>query len=247
MNFINCHDAIKNILEKHQELDLVEIHISSRGLKNEEAIGNPDRKDFPLLRGKEVLLQADINGFKGQAFTGDPIMYSGKIKDILELPKDRVGNNALQVATLNALLSSLGEINNTIHCINNEPEECAKIMVEEVVKNHGLCRIGIIGYQPAILEECVRVVGENKVMITDLNPDTVGTKKHGVKVLDGLSETKKLIDESDVLLITGTILANGTEQGILDCIKNNPFYFFGTTCAGIAKINKFNRICPMSK
>ena len=42
-----------------------EVTVSGKVLTNEEAIGNPDRKDFPLLTGKERLMQAEFKGFKG--------------------------------------------------------------------------------------------------------------------------------------------------------------------------------------
>ncbi|MBN2250696.1 MAG: hypothetical protein JW724_01300, partial [Candidatus Altiarchaeota archaeon] len=48
-----------------------EITIRTHILKPSEAIGNPDRKDFPLLKGKEVLMQATFLGMKGQAYTDE--------------------------------------------------------------------------------------------------------------------------------------------------------------------------------
>jgi hypothetical protein len=92
MQFIGAHEALESLLNDYQELNSMEITINSRALKNEEAIGHPDRDDFPLLRGKEVLLQAEIDGSYGQAFTSDPIAYQGAVKNILELPADRPGN-----------------------------------------------------------------------------------------------------------------------------------------------------------
>lgn len=247
MEFINAHEALKLLIEQNKELNSLEIVINSRALKNEEAIGNPEREDFPLLRGKEVLLQAEIDGSLGQAFTGDPIAYRGSINNILDLPTDRPGNCALIVATLNAVADKLGLVNHTIHCMNNEPEECAKKISQYILEKNGICNIGIIGYQPAILENCVKVFGANRIHITDLNSDIVGTVRYGVKVLDGLTDTKQLVDFADVLLITGTILANGTDQSVLDIVGEKQCYFFGTTCAAMAYINKFERLCPLSR
>lgn len=247
MKFINAQEALKSLLAENQEFNSLEINITSRALKNEEAIGNPDRKDFPLLTGKEVLLQAEIDGYLGQAFTSDPIAYQGSIKAILELSGERPGNYALMVATLNALTNKMGKANKTIHCLNNEPEDCAKKICKDVIENHGHCKVGIIGYQPAILEHCVQAFGGDNVMITDLNPDNVGDERYGVKVMDGFTDTEKLVDFADVLLVTGTILANGTDESVLMLIKDKPFYFFGTTCAGLAYINDYKRLCPLSK
>jgi hypothetical protein len=247
MEFVNAQEALKSLLTENEELGSLEINITSRALKNEEAIGNPDRKDFPLLTGKEVLLQAEIDGYLGQAFTGDPIAYQGNIKAILELPGERPGNYALMVATLNALTNKMGRANKTIHCLNNEPEDCAKKICQEVIENHGYCKIGIIGYQPAILEHCAQSFGAENVMITDLDRGNVGDMRYGVKVMDGFKDTEKLVDFADVILVTGTILANGTDKSVLMAIQDKPFYFFGTTCAGLAYINDYKRLCPLSK
>jgi len=247
MKFMNAYEALTLLLSENEDLKSQEITINSRALKNEEAIGCPDRKDFPLLTGAEVLLQAEVGGALGQAFTSDPIAYEGSIQGILSLPLDRLGNQALLVAALNAVASKLAITHHTIHCIDNQPEECAREISQDVLARHGLCNIGILGYQPAILENCVKVFGADRVNITDLNPDNIGTIHYNVTVLDGFSDTKKMLDSSDVLLITGSILANGTYENILGEIGNKPYYFFGTTCAALASLNKINRLCPLSK
>ncbi|NLB52393.1 MAG: hypothetical protein GX808_05580 [Syntrophomonadaceae bacterium] len=50
MQFIQAREALESLLKENSELkNTLEISINSRALKNEEAIGNPDRDDFPLL------------------------------------------------------------------------------------------------------------------------------------------------------------------------------------------------------
>ncbi len=247
MQFTGAREAFESLLKKNAELNDLEITISSRALKSEEAIGHPDRDDFPLLRGKEVLLQAEIQGALGQAFTADPIAYHGSIKNLLTIPEDRPGTHALLVASLNALLNKLGQVEHTIHCVNHEPEKCAEQISQYILEKHGPCNIGIIGYQPAILEHCVQVFGPTRVNITDLSADVVGTVRYGVKVMDGISDTKTLVDFADVLLVTGTILANGTYLDVLKEVGDKPYYFFGTTCAALAQLNNMNRLCPFSR
>jgi hypothetical protein len=80
-----------------------------------------------------------------------------------------------------------------------------------------------------------------------LNTNNIGALRYGVKVLDGMTDTRQLIDFADVLLITGSILANGTYNSVLEEIADKPYYFFGTTCSGLAYFNKSNRLCPLSK
>lgn len=247
MQFVNAREAIEKVLAQQPELNALEITINSRALKSEEAIGHPERDDFPLLRGKEVLLQADLAGGTGQAFTADPIAWQGTLQNLLMLPHDRPGTHALLVSSLNALLNKLGKVDHTVHCLNHEPEVCAAYISQFIREKHGPCKVGIIGYQPAILDHCTRVFGAASVSITDLNADVVGTTRYGVKVMDGLSDTAKLVGFADVLLVTGTILANGTYLDVLGEVGEKPYYFFGTTCAALAYLNNKNRLCPFSK
>lgn len=246
MQLIDVKGAL-NLLATENQLSLMKVKVNSRALSSQEAIGDPERRDFPLLRGKEVLIQAEVEGGIGQAFTSDPISFSGTVSELLNWKVERFGKQALEVAVLNALCNKLGLANNTIHCLNNEPEECAKKISSFLLEQHGLCNVGIVGYQPAILEHCAQVFGTQRVRITDLNPDNIGQVRYGVQVWDGFSDTHKLIDESDVLLVTGTILVNGTHEELLSQIGDKPYYFYGTTCAGLAAINKMNRLCPMSR
>lgn len=247
MKIIDAREALRMFIAQSEELNSMEITINSKALKNEEAIGHPDRDDFPLLRGKEVLLQAEVGGSLGQAFTGDPISFHGSLNSLLELPVERPGNYALMIAALNAVGNKLGLVKQTIHCLNNEPEECAKKISQTILEKHGLCNIGIIGYQPSIIESCVQVFGADHVNVTDLNKDVVGTIRYGVKILDGLTDTKKLAEFADILLITGSILANGTAGSVLEEVDDKKCYFFGTTCAAAAYVNNLDRLCPMSK
>ena len=83
-------DFYKDIKEKFFNLiiedDLlsqkVEV-VSARSLTPQEVIGKPERNDFPLLKGKEVMLQAGFKGSLGQAFTDMPGNYSGSLQEIL--------------------------------------------------------------------------------------------------------------------------------------------------------------------
>jgi hypothetical protein len=55
--------------------------VATRPLSSTEAIGSPERDDFPLLRGNEVLMQAaPYRGSLGQAFTSDAGVFSGTLE-----------------------------------------------------------------------------------------------------------------------------------------------------------------------
>lgn len=247
MTFIDVWEALDRLLNEKQFSEL-QVTVTSRGLKPEEAIGHPERQDFPLLRGKEVLVQAEIDGYIGQAFTGDPVAFQGSIKQLLGmLDRERPGHRALAVAVLNALARKANQVEHTIHCLNNEPEECALQVSRQLKEKHGLCNVGIIGYQPALLQHCAEKFGAQRVHLTDLNDELIGTVRYGVEIWDGMKDTQRLIECSDVLLVTGTILANGTYPDILAGIGGKDFYFFGTTCAALAAINNIKRVCSMSR
>ncbi|MGI5920977.1 MAG: Rossmann-like domain-containing protein [Syntrophomonadaceae bacterium] len=211
-----------------------------------EAIGKPERQDFPLLTGKEVLVQAEIDGCVGQAFTANPREYKGPVAEVLRLSSDHPGNLALQAATLNALAKRVGLVDHTVHCRDTGPELCAQAIARTVLERHGKCRVGIIGYQPAILENCASVFGPENVRITDLNPSNIGQTRYGVKVWNGENDTAKLAGFCDIFLVTGTVLTNGTFNGISHLFEGKPVYFYGTTAAAFAVMNELPRLCEQS-
>ncbi len=55
---------LKQLVESH-DLLRENIKITARSLTPKEAIGEPERKDFPLLKGKEVMMEANFLGQKG--------------------------------------------------------------------------------------------------------------------------------------------------------------------------------------
>lgn len=78
--------------------------VISRPLSPLEAIGDPGREDFPIIRGKEVLMQATFRGVSGQAFTAARGDFKGTLGDVLDLPLDESFERAVFVATMNAAL-----------------------------------------------------------------------------------------------------------------------------------------------
>lgn len=244
---MNAREALMSLLKKQPEAGLLPLKVGGRALSQPEAIGNPRRRDFPLLQGKEILLQVEVAGYAGQAFTADPLEFAGTVQSVLELPAERPGHEALLVATLNALARRSGLVENTVHCRDEEPETCAERIGQYIFDRHGECRVGMVGYQPAILEHCARRFGPERVRITDLNLDNIDQIRYGVEVWDGMTDNPRLIAESDVLLITGSVMANGTGDSLLQLIGDKPFYLFGTTAAALAWLNDWPRLCFCSK
>ena len=225
------------------------VSVLVKTLTPEEAIGEPGRRDFPIILGKERVVEAEVLGTKAHAFTDSPGEFVGDLKEVLNLPLISNRERSIYVATVNATLKYLNLIENTIHCKDEDPERCGKEIASQLLKRYGKTKIGFIGLNPAIAENLVETFGAEKVRITDLNEQNVNSFKHGVKVWDGNDMTEKLIKQSDVILITGTTFVNGTFNYIMHCVQNykKDFQIYGVTGAGICKLMGLNRICPYSR
>lgn len=236
------YDGLKEYmyeLLRENNLEEKSIQIVAKGLTPEEAIGITERKDYPLLTGKEIMLSAEFDGAKGQAFTSAPCEYSGTIKEILE--SDIVENDynrSLFIAALNAVAMRLGKADKTIHCRNDGPEKCALSIVDYLKENYNVEKIAMIGYQPAIL---ANLSEHYRLRILDLNPLNIGELKSGCMVEDGVKSYKDVIDWADLILCTGSTICNGSIVDYLDIEKE--VLFFGTTLAGAAPFLGVKRLC----
>ncbi|NPV30076.1 MAG: hypothetical protein HPY58_10605 [Firmicutes bacterium] len=222
--------------EKHLSGDEEVQVVSARALTSEEAIGRPERHDFPLLKGKEFMLQASFKGALGQAYTDMPGNYCGNLKDVLALPLQNNYERAVFVASLNAVMRHLKLVDRTVHCRDAEPGRCAAYLVEYVRERFGCPRIAFIGLQPAMVASLAR---HFPIRVTDLDPDNVGQYKEGVLIEDA-SFNKEIVAWSDLVLATGTTAVNNTLETI---IGQKPVIFYGVTISGIARLAGFEQYC----
>jgi uncharacterized protein (DUF4213/DUF364 family) len=239
---------LEQIISQHELFD-APVCVRAKILSPFEAIGEPDRKDYPIIEGQEKVIEAHLLGSRGQAFTDAPGEQDFTIEEILTLPLTSNRNRAFFVATLNAVMRHLDRVEATIHCKNNEPELCAKEITQYIRDNWGNARIGLIGLNPAIAEELMSAFGPDNIKITDLNKKNFKTTFHEVPVWDGRTETEKLISGSDVIVVTGTTLVNGTFDFILSKIREHEKHYliYGITGAGICALFGLNRMCPYGK
>jgi uncharacterized protein (DUF4213/DUF364 family) len=210
--------------------------VNVRPLTPQEAIGNPERDDFPLLKGKEVMIQADFRGSQGQAFTDMPGNYSGTLREVFEIPLANNFQRAIFVASINAVLRNLNFISKTIHCRDKEPAQCAAHLVNYIQGHFGHPRLAFIGMQPAMIEALGYIF---KIRVTDLDPNNVGQKKCGILIEDS-SYTKEILSWSDVILATGTTVVNNTLTSFL---IEKPVIFYGVTITGIAYLMGYEQYC----
>ena len=238
-------NKFEQILEKEYLHD-IEVAVRVVPLTPEEAIGKPLRRDFPIIFGKERVIEADVLGTRGQAFTDSPEEYEGTLGDLLSLGLSTNQERAVFIASLNATLSHLGLVEATVHCKDEEPERCAVAIAETVAARCGEVSVGLIGLNPAIAERLVDRFGAGQVLITDLCADNIGKEKFGVEVWDGASRTADLIDNSDVVVFTGTTLVNATFDRIWELIqaRGKRYFVYGITAAGVCHLAGIDRTCP---
>lgn len=220
------------------------VTVTASALKPVEAIGTPRRTDYPLLAGKEVMIEAALGAARGQAFTDTPLQFAGTLHDALALPLNDNGARAVFVATLNALYAHLGLINGTRHCKDDGPEICGAEMARRAAAE-GARTVGVIGFNPAIVAALAAAFGAEHVRCSDLNPDVIGSTKSGVTILDGRTDNTTLMRGVDLVLATGTTFVNDTATALLDAARaaSTRLVFFGVTCAAICHILQRDRWC----
>jgi len=238
----------REIVETEHLLD-VDVSVLVKPLTPEEAIGEPGRRDFPIIIGKERVVEASFLGFKGHAYTDSPNEFLGTLREVLNLNLATNHNRAIYIAALNAVLGSLKMVDKTVHCKNEEPEECALEIADLLFKKHGSVNVGLIGLNPAIAERLSETFGPDHFRITDLSNDNIGKRRFGVEIWDGSKRTEDLIDASDVIVFTGTTLVNNTFSQIWNLIQNRDkaYLLYGVTAAGVSKLLGIERICPCGR
>ncbi len=231
-------------LAAERGLNDAEVTVLAKPLTPEEAIGKPGRRDFPILEGKERVIEATVLGRRGQAFTDTPSDFAGRFRDVLDLPLDNNRNRAVFLATTNAALAHLGLVKGTLHCKDDAPERCA-FEIALSARATDAQTVGLVGLNPAIAEKLARQFGAGAVRITDLNPQNVGKEKFGVTIWDGRTQTAELVRRCDLVIVTGTTLVNGTFDGILRLARDarKRLVVYGITCAGVCRLMGLERWC----
>jgi hypothetical protein len=240
--YTDLRDRFVQVAEKNGILSQ-KVTISAQALTPEEAIGKPGKTDYPILEGKDRMLQATCNGSRGQVFTDSPAAFTGTVREVLsmDIVQDRHARS-LFIAVMNAVLCSLGMVTGTVHCKDDGMELCAGTFVQKLEQQYGTdCKIGQIGYQPALVSA---LADKFALRVLDLNPENIGKNKNGIVIEDG-SAPEAVIQWADLILCTGSTLANGTIINFLNTDKDVIFY--GTTIAGAAALLGLKRMCFNSR
>ncbi len=214
--------------------------VSARPLSPEEAIGRPDRTDFPLQKGKEVMIEATFKGTRAQAFTDMPGHFHGSLKEIADLGLRNNFERAVFVAAFSAVMRHFGRTSNTVHCKDGKPKACAEQLPAFVRERFGMPKIAFIGYQPAMIEKLSQSF---PLRVIDLDPDNIGSRPFGFTI-EGPEKTGEALLWGDIILATGSTSVNATITSFLD---TKPVVFYGVTVAGPAALYGYTRYCPCSE
>jgi len=234
------HDIIREKfikLIKEHGLEGEEVIVKAEALSPEQAIGNPEDKDYPLVKGEERLMQAEFRGSRGHAFTDRYGNFSGRLADIAAMDLNNNFRRAIFISSLNAVMNHLGLANKTVHCKDKQPRECAAELASYIKENYGQPRIAIVGFQPRMVEA---LAGQFEIRVTDMDEANIGQEKFGVKI-DDPNRTKENLEWCDIALVTGTTIVNDTIDQFLTA---KPVIFYGVTIAGAAELQGLNRFCP---
>lgn len=221
-----------------------EVLVTVKPLTPEEAIGNPLRRDFPIIEGKERVIEAIVLGARGQAYTGAPAGFSGRLGEVVDMALGSSRERAIFLAAANAAMCHLGLARGTVHCRDEDPEGCAA-EISDKAKATGADRVGLVGLNPAIAESLIDGFGPGNVCLADLNPATIGKPRKGVTIMDGRTRIAELVRCSDLIIATGTSLANGTYDEIagLAAVEGKQLVLYGITAAGFCAMMGVERWC----
>ena len=225
---------------KEYGLQEEEVTVKAKPLTSQEAIGNPEEDDYPLIKGKERLMQAEFKNSFGQAFTDMYGNYKGKLTDIVNMELKNNFRRAIFISALNAVMRCLKLADRTVHCKNKEPRECSEKLAVYIKEKFGNPdKIAIVGFQPRMVE----TLGKSfKIRVTDLDSDNIGKEKFGIYIEDA-DKTEENLEWCDLALVTGTTTVN---ESIKNFLISKPVIFYGVTIAGVAKLLDLNQFCPLS-
>lgn len=213
-----------------------EVVIKAAVLSPEEAIGSPEDKDYPLIVGKERMMQAEFRGSLGQAFTDTYGDFRGMLLEISVMELTDNFRRAVFISSLNAVMRYLGLIDKTTHCKNNEPRLCGCELAKHIEKSYGRPRVAMVGLQPRMVE----ALGKRfELRVTDMDQANIGTDKFGCTIYSP-KMTEEHLRWCDVALVTGTTIVNNS---IDQFMISKPVIWYGVTISGAAKVLSLNHFC----
>ncbi len=229
----NLKTALGKEIRKHG-LSGQNITVKCKVLSVKEAIGKPEHDDYPLIKGREVMVEAVFKGAKGQAFTDDFENADFPVDSLLQMTLNSNRKRSVFISGLNAVFSHLRLCDKSIHCRDSEPKECADNLSGIIEQWNNIL---LVGHQPRLLE---LVASQHNTRAIDLDRDNIGSTFSGISI-EPPEMTHDAMEWCDLILATGSTVVNGTIANFLDLDK--PVIFYGVTIAATARILNLNRYC----
>jgi len=177
------------------------------------------------VEGKERVVESDFQkGVQAHAFTDPPKEFIGKLEDVIAMPLADRRERAIFIATMNAVLKHCKIIETTLHRKDEAPEACAVEIASHIRNTLGSKKVGLIGLNtlyPGGAEQDLRC---RKCAYDGPQPEKYRVCKYSVTVWDDNTMTEKLVQESDIVLMTGTILVNGSFDKIWSAVREYEDY-----------------------
>ncbi|MCD4744011.1 MAG: hypothetical protein K8R67_16230 [Desulfobacteraceae bacterium] len=231
------YDTLKKTLEdKINSHNLADqpIDMTCKALSAKQAIGTPDHDDYPIIKGKEVMVEADFLNAKGQSFTDEFENKAYRVKDLLSMDLSTNRKRASFIAGLNAVYRHLDLAEKTIHCKDKEPVLCAEKLSDIIQKDS---KILLVGHQPRFLE---KLASYCQVRAVDLDKDNIG-KDFFTVTIEPEEHTKDAINWCNMIFATGSTIVNNSISNFIDAGK--PVVFYGVTITAPAKILNLTTFC----
>ncbi len=204
---------------------------------------NLPNEEYPIVRGKEVIMECKFRNSKAHVFTSMP--YEGKVSvdEVINSRLSSIPERSAFYCALNAIMRYFGLIKGTIHCRGKIPEICGKDLLQEILSFYGDVPTLLIGYQPGFVKTLAHNL--STLYVTDMDPRNIG-KKVGKVVVRDHTLNEELIKSVDLVISTGSSLINSTFWNVFDWVNKyrKEFIVYGVTVAGVAEILKLRRHCP---
>ena len=226
-------EALRKEVQRHN-LSGQNISVRCKALSASEAIGNPEHDDYPIIKGKEVMVEAVFRGAKGQAFTDEFENADCTVDDLLNIKLNSNRRRSVFISGLNAVFRYLNLCQKTIHCRDTEPVECAHHLPEVIGSRKN---VFLVGYQPRFLEI---LASKQIIRVVDMDRDNIGSDAFDV-VIEPPERTHDAIKWCDLIFATGSTVVSGTITDFL--IQDKPVLFYGVTISAAARILNLNSYC----
>ena len=231
--YVALREALKNEIQAHN-LSGQNISIRCKALSAVEAIGKPEHDDYPIIKGKEVMVEAVFRGARGQAFADEFENADYCVDDLAQMELSSNMRRASFVSGLNAVFRYLNLCDKTVHCKDAEPKTCADNLCKAIGPRNNIL---LVGYQPRFLE----ILASNySIRVLDMDQDNIGRTISGV-VVEPPEMTSDAIEWCGFIFATGSTVVNGSITDFLN--QEKPVLFYGVTISAAAEILGLDKYC----